>query len=786
MSVEQEILALREQLNHHNYRYYVLDDPEVPDAEYDRLYQQLKSLESEHPSLVTSDSPTQRVGGAPLDAFTQVRHEMPMLSLDNAFNDDDMQAFNRRVIDRLDAADMQSIQYACEPKLDGIAISLLYEKGVLVRGATRGDGVSGEDITLNVRTIPTIPLKLTGIGYPERLEVRGEIYMPRKGFDALNERARADGSKPFVNPRNAAAGSLRQLDPRLTAQRPLEMCSYSIGIVEGGEMPGKHADVLRQLKEWGFKLNALLDVVEGVEGCLKYYQRIMQLRAGLPYEIDGVVFKVNSLEQQRQLGFISRAPRWAIAHKFPAQEEITLVRDVEFQVGRTGAITPVARLEPVFVGGVTVSNATLHNMDEIARLDLRAGDSVVIRRAGDVIPQVVKVVTERRPESTVAVEIPTSCPVCGSEVERVQIVKRTKSGEQTSEGAAYRCVGRLACQAQVQQAIIHYASRKALEIDGLGEKIIEQLVELKLIASPADLYRLKPEQLTGLEGFAEVSAQKLCDSVSERRQVALARFIYGLGIPDVGEETARVLANKLGSLARIRVVLPEILTWLPDIGREVASEISHFFADEHNAAVLDDLLGQGIQFTDESDLSADLVAGISFAELIDRMGISGVAKVGAQRLAAYFKNLESLLSADLETLDQVPKLSAKAINGVLDCLDDRDWVERIRAIEAQLLDFGMHWSCESQVIESATLPLEGKTYVLTGTLEKMARSKAKSALQQLGAKVSGSVSKKTDCVVAGPGAGSKLAKANDLGVPVLDEDQFIDMLQQYNVNPETL
>ena len=786
MSVEQEILALREQLNHHNYRYYVLDDPEVPDAEYDRLFQQLKSLESEHPSLVTSDSPTQRVGAAPLDAFTQVRHEMPMLSLDNAFNDDDMQAFNRRVIDRLDAEDTQSIQYACEPKLDGIAISLLYEGGMLVRGATRGDGVSGEDITLNVRTIPTIPLKLTGIGYPERLEVRGEIYMPRKGFDALNERARADGSKPFVNPRNAAAGSLRQLDPRLTAQRPLEMCSYSIGIVEGGEMPSKHADVLRQLKEWGFKLNALLDVVEGVEGCLEYFQRIMQLRAGLPYEIDGVVFKVNNLEQQRQLGFVSRAPRWAIAHKFPAQEEITQVRDVEFQVGRTGAITPVARLEPVFVGGVTVSNATLHNMDEIARLDLRAGDSVVIRRAGDVIPQVVKVVTERRPESTVAVEIPTSCPVCGSEVERVQIVKRTKSGKQTSEGAAYRCVGRLACQAQVQQAIIHYASRKALEIDGLGEKIIEQLVELKLIASPADLYRLKPEQLRGLEGFAEISAQKLCDSVSERRQVVLARFIYGLGIPDVGEETARVLANKLGSLVRIRVVLPEILTWLPDIGSEVASEISHFFADEHNAAVLDDLLEQGIQFTDESALSADLAASISFAELIDRMGISGVAKVGAQRLAAYFKDLDSLLSADLETLDQVPKLSAKAINGVLDCLEKRDWVERIRAIEAQLLDFGMHWSCESQAVDGETLPLEGKTYVLTGTLEKMARSKAKSALQYLGAKVSGSVSKKTDCVVAGPGAGSKLAKANDLDIPVLDEDQFIDMLQQYNVDPETL
>ncbi|WP_370278256.1 NAD-dependent DNA ligase LigA [Pontibacterium sp.] len=786
MSVEQEVLALREQLNHHNYCYYVLDNPEVPDAEYDRLYLQLKALEKEHPELVTADSPTQRVGGAPLDAFNQVQHEMPMLSLDNAFNEEDMQAFNRRVVERLDAPAGEIIEYACEPKLDGIAISLLYEEGVLVRGATRGDGVSGEDITLNVRTIPTIPLKLSGEGYPARLEVRGEIFMPKQGFDALNARMRAEGGKPFVNPRNAAAGSLRQLDPRLTAQRPLELCSYSVGIVEGGAMPAKHADVLRQLKAWGFKLNALLDVVEGVEGCINYYQRILEQRDSLPYEIDGVVFKVNDLQQQQQLGFISRAPRWAIAHKFPAQEEITVVRDVEFQVGRTGAVTPVARLEPVFVGGVTVSNATLHNMDEIARLDLRIGDSVVIRRAGDVIPQVVKVVTERRPEGAEPVEIPHSCPVCGSDVERVQIVKRTKSGEQASEGAAYRCVGRLSCQAQVQQAIIHYASRKALEIDGLGEKIVEQLVELKLITSPADLYRLKPEQLVGLEGFAEISANKLCESIAARRQVSLARFIYGLGIPDVGEETARVLASKLGTLARIRVVLPEILTWLPDIGREVAGEISHFFEDEHNAKVLDDLLAQGIEFTDEGDLAADLAGAITLAELIDRMGINGVAKVGAQRIADYFGDLESLLTADLQTLDQVPKLSAKAINGVLDCLDDARWVERIRLIEAQMLAFGLHWSCEVEQGEQQVAPLEGKTYVLTGTLEQMARSKAKTALQQLGAKVSGSVSKKTDCVVAGPGAGSKLAKANELGIPVLDEDQFIQLLREYEIDPDSL
>ena len=786
MSVEQDVLALREQLNHHNYRYYVLDDPSIPDAEYDRLFQQLKALETTHPELVTEDSPTQRVGGAPLDEFTQVQHEMPMLSLDNAFNEEDMESFNRRILERLEVSAEEILEYACEPKLDGIAISLLYEQGMLVRGATRGDGVSGEDITLNVRTIPTVPLKLSGTGFPERLEVRGEIFMPRQGFERLNQRMHALGNKPFVNPRNAAAGSLRQLDPRITAQRPLEMCAYSVGVVEGGELPTKQADVLRQLQTWGFRLNPLLRVAEGVAGCLAYYQDVLAQRDTLAYEIDGVVFKVNDLAQQRQLGFVSRAPRWAIAHKFPAQEEVTVVRDVEFQVGRTGAVTPVARLEPVFVGGVTVSNATLHNMDEIARLDLRIGDSVVIRRAGDVIPQVVRVVLERRPEGANPVAIPEHCPVCGSDVERVQLKKRTKSGEQASIGAAYHCVGRLSCQAQVQQAIVHYASRKALEIDGLGEKIVNLLVERELIRSPADLYRLQPEMLVDLEGFAEVSARKLIEAINERKRVPLARFIYGLGIPDVGEETARVLAAKLGTLESIRSVLPQILTWLPDIGAEVAGEIHHFFTDEHNAVVLDDLLSQGIEFIDESELAPELAGGISFAELIERMGINGVAKVGAQRLAEHFGTLDALLAADLETLDRVSKLSAKAINGVLDCLDNTAWVEEIRRIEAQLRALGMHWECEQRQTESDPQPLAGKTYVLTGTLEQMARSKAKKALEHLGAKVSGSVSKKTDCVVAGPGAGSKLAKANDLGVPVLDEDQFVALLQEHKVEVDSL
>ncbi|MGB0468464.1 MAG: NAD-dependent DNA ligase LigA [Pontibacterium sp.] len=784
LSVEQEIQSLRDQLNHHNYCYYVLDEPEVPDAEYDRIFQRLIVLEKEFPLLVSDDSPTRRVGGAPLSAFKQVRHEMPMLSLDNAFDEADMQSFNRRIRERLSLSDATEVEYACEPKLDGIAVSLLYENGVLVRGATRGDGLSGEDITLNVRTIPTIPLRLSGSDYPRRLEVRGEIYMPRQGFDALNQRARTEGLKPFVNPRNAAAGSLRQLDPRLTAQRPLEMCSYSIGIVEEGVLPVKHADILRQLKVWGFKLNPLLDVVSGTEGCLAYYARIASLREQLPYEIDGVVFKVNDLEQQQQLGFIARAPRWAIAHKFPAQEEITLVRDVEFQVGRTGAVTPVARLEPVFVGGVTVSNATLHNMDEIARLDVRVGDSVIVRRAGDVIPQVVKVVLERRPEYTQPIEIPHHCPVCGSDVERVHLVKRTKSGQQSSEGTAYRCVGRLFCQAQLQQAIIHFASRKALEIDGLGEKIVEQLVALTLIKSPADLYKLQPEQLMDLEGFAGLSAQKLCTAIADSRSVSLARFIYGLGIPDVGEETARVLATKLGSLDKIRRALPEILTGLPDIGLEVAGEIHHFFADTHNADVLDDLLAQGICFTDERGLAADLAGSVSLAGLLEQMAISGIAKVGAQRLADYFKDLDSLLAADFKTLDQVPKLSAKAINGLMDCLENEAWKQHLRELEMQLLEFGLHWSCEPEKSEANVLPLTGKTWVLTGTLEQMTRTQAKNSLLQLGAKVSGSVSKNTDTVVAGASAGSKLTKAQALGISVLDEVQFVQFLNDQGQSPE--
>lgn len=781
MSINNQILQLREQLDRYNHQYYVLDDPTVPDAEYDRLFQQLKKLEQDHPDLVTPDSPTQRVGGAPVSEFASVAHEMRMLSLDNAFNAEEMQAFDRRIKERLGEDGV--IEYACEPKLDGIAISLLYEEGQLVRGATRGDGSTGENITQNVRTIRNIPLKLQGEGYPKRLEVRGEIYLPVKGFDQLNAKAIAAGDKIFVNPRNAAAGSLRQLDSRITASRPLEFCAYSVGVVEEGELPEKHADILRKLKGWGFKLNHLLEVVEGVDSCLDYYEKIGQLRSGLPFEIDGVVFKVNSISLQQELGFISRSPRWAIAHKFPAQEEMTTVRAIEFQVGRTGAVTPVARLEPVFVGGVTVSNATLHNMDEIARLDVREGDTVVIRRAGDVIPQVVKVVLERRPDGTEPVPVPQACPVCSSDVERVQITRRTKSGEQQSEGAVYRCVGRLSCKAQLQQAIIHFASRKAMEIDGLGDKIVEQLVDESLISSPVDLFKLTVEQLEPLEGFASLSAQNLVQSIANSKSVSLSRFIYSLGIPEVGEETGRILANSLGNLNNIRSTRPEILTWLPEIGREVAAEIYNFFEDEHNTDVIDQLLVH-LNLQDEGDIDASLKGSISFAVLLERMDISGVAKVGAERLSEFFGSVQSLLETDQWQLAGINKLSKKAQEGVIEKVQQPDWCELLLEIEKQLLSLGMHWSCESATEQTDSAALAGKTWVLTGTLERMKRNDAKAYLQDMGAKVAGSVSKNTDCVVAGPGAGSKLAKANELNIPVMDEDAFVLFLQENGITIE--
>ncbi|HIF9332262.1 TPA: NAD-dependent DNA ligase LigA [Photobacterium damselae] len=667
--LHQELLSLREQLDYHGYRYYVEDNPEVPDAEYDRLMQRLLTIESEHPEWVTIDSPSQRVGGVPLDGFTQVKHELPMLSLDNAFNDDELRAFQKRIQDRLN--DASAIPYCCEPKLDGLAVSLLYENGVLVQAATRGDGTTGENITNNVRTIRSIPLKLQGNDWPTRIEVRGEVFMPKKGFEQLNQRALKKGEKTFANPRNAAAGSLRQLDSKVTATRPLSFYAYAVGIVEGRELEGSQYDRLCQLKSWGFPMSPEIRRVDSIEEVIRYHQMIGEKRESLEYDIDGVVIKVDKVDTQLQLGFVARAPRWAIAYKFPAQEEMTLLNNVEFQVGRTGAITPVAKLEPVFVGGVTVSNATLHNADEIARLGVMVGDTVIIRRAGDVIPQIVSVVESRRPADASPVIFPTECPVCQSKVERIE-------GE-----AVARCTGGLFCQAQRKEALKHFVSRKALDVDGCGEKVIEQLVDREMVTTPADLFRLSAGVVTALDRMGPKSAQKLVDALGNAKETTLPRFIYSLGIREVGEATAANLAHYFETLEALMTASKEQLIEVPDVGEIVAAHIFNFFREEHNLAVVNDLR-----------------------------------------------------------------------------------------------DVGIHWPDIEKVADDVELPFEGKTVVLTGSLSQLSRTEAKEALQKLGAKVTGSVSKKTDLVVAGEAAGSKLTKAQELGIEVWDEQQLIDFMQR--------
>jgi len=664
--IAQHAAALREQIDYHNYRYYVLDNPEIPDAEFDKLFRELQQLEHDYPVLITPDSPTQRVGAAPLTEFGEVKHVIPMLSLDNAFSEEEVRAFDRRVREGLDK---EEVSYAAEPKLDGLAVSLLYENGVLSGAATRGDGYTGENITQNVRTIASVPLRLRGKGYPHRLEVRGEVYMSKKGFLKLNERQEAQGEKIFANPRNAAAGSLRQLDPRITAQRPLEICCYGVGQVEGGRLAEHHSAILEQLMEWGLRVSPERALVTGVNGCLDYFARMAVKRAALGYEIDGVVYKVDSLAQQRQLGFVARAPRWAVAHKFPAEEVKTKVLDIQVQVGRTGALTPVARLEPVPVAGVTVSNATLHNEDEVHRKDVRVGDTVIIRRAGDVIPEVVSVVKEHRPERTRIFHLPKHCPICGSEVVRVE-------GE-----AAARCSGGLYCAAQRKEAIRHFASRRALDIEGLGEKLVDQLVEQGLVNDVADLYELKLEQLAALERMGAKSAENLLNALNKSKDTSLARFLYALGIRDVGEATAQALAQYFGALDAITAADVDTLQAVPDIGPVVAQQIAAFFHERHNREVIDKLQAAGVRW---------------------------------------------------------PQVESRALSS----------------------------------------PLSGKTFVLTGTLAAMTRDEAKRRLQALGAKITGSVSAKTDFVVAGEEPGSKLDKARTLNITVLDERQFADMLSE--------
>ncbi|PSV13902.1 NAD-dependent DNA ligase LigA [Photobacterium leiognathi] len=669
IDLQQELFTLREQLDYHGHRYYVEDNPEIPDAEYDRMMQQLLKIEAEHPEWVTVDSPSQRVGGTALEGFTQVKHEIAMLSLDNAFNDDDLRAFQKRLQDRLRSG--SELSYCCEPKLDGLAVSLMYENGVLVQAATRGDGATGENITHNVRTIRAIPLKLQGTDWPARLEVRGEVFMPKKGFEALNEKALKKGEKTFANPRNAAAGSLRQLDPKITATRPLSFYAYAVGVVEGRELAETQYERLCQLKAWGLPMCPEIRKVDSIEEVIAYHQSIGEKRQLLGYEIDGVVIKVDDIDTQQQLGFVARAPRWAIAYKFPAQEEMTVLNNVEFQVGRTGAITPVAKLEPVFVGGVTVSNATLHNADEVERLGVMIGDTVIIRRAGDVIPQIASVVESRRPESAQAIVFPTECPVCQSKIERIE-------GE-----AVARCTGGLFCQAQRKEALKHFVSRKALDVDGCGEKVIEQLVDREMVATPADLFKFSAGEVTVLERMGPKSAQKLVDALKASKLTTLPRFIYSLGIREVGEATAANLANYFETLEAISQATKEQLIEVPDVGDVVAAHIFNFFREEHNMAVVKDLQ-----------------------------------------------------------------------------------------------EVGIHWPEIEKPEEGIELPLEGKTVVLTGSLSQLTRSDAKAALQKLGAKVTGSVSKKTDLLVAGEAAGSKLAKAQELDIEIWDEQKLVDLMSK--------
>ena len=657
--------TLREQINAHNYRYYVLDDPEVPDVEYDRLMIELRQLEHDFPELISVNSPTQRVGAAPIAAFKQVQHEQAMLSLDNAFDYDELIAFDKRLSERLG---ISAFEYVAEAKLDGLAISLLYEQGELVRAATRGDGSTGEDVTHNVRTIDAIPLILRGNDFPKRLEVRGEIFMTREGLAKLNKQQIANDEKTFANPRNAAAGSLRQLDPRITAKRPLSFYAYSIGVFEQGELPLGHYELVQKLRDWGLPVQQEMKLLKNIASCINFYQEILAKRDSLPHDIDGVVYKVNDLALQRRLGYVSRAPRWAIAHKFPAEEEITQVLDIDIQVGRTGALTPVARLEPVFVGGVTVTNATLHNESEVLRKDVRVGDTVVVRRAGDVIPEVVKVVTSKRPDKTELFAMPDQCPVCQSAV--------------TKEETISRCSGGLICDAQRREHFKHFVSRQAMDIDGLGEKLIEQLLDHDYVETVADLYRLDRDVLIGLERMAEKSADNVLAAVKKSKQTTLPRFLFALGIREVGIATAQAVSQHFGSLDKVMAADVEVLTEVPDVGPIVANHIHEFFAEPRNREVIQ-----------------------------------------------------------------------------------------------QLIDAGLEWPKTENL--SSNQSLSGNTYVLTGTLENMSRDEAKQRLVALGAKVTGSVSTKTTAVIAGDKAGSKLAKAEKLGIEILSENDLEELLDLY-------
>ncbi len=822
-SVAHRIADLRRRIEDANYRYYVLDDPAIPDSEYDALMRELEALEAAHPELVDPASPTQRVGSTPSGDFAEVHHAVQMLSLGNAFSDEEVLDFERRIEQKLERT---RPRFSVEPKLDGLAISLRYEDGRFVQGATRGDGDKGEDVTANLKTIKAIPLHLRGADWPPVLEVRGEVYMPLDGFRRYNERALKDGGKVLANPRNGAAGSLRQLDPQITARRPLAFYAYAVGVVEGGELPETHSATLERLRDWGFPVSAENRVVVGAEGLLDYYRAMGAKRDGLPFDIDGVVYKLDDYAGQREMGFVSRAPRWAIAHKFPAQEQSTVLEGIDIQIGRTGAATPVARLKPVQVAGVVVTNATLHNADQIARLDVRVGDTVIVRRAGDVIPEIVRVVSEHRPADAEPWRMPTACPVCGSEIVR-------EEGE-----AVWRCSGELTCAAQRKEAIRHFASRRAMDIEGLGEKFVDLFVDTEVLRSPADIYGLmlddlllvklvldaSPESVASDIGahlsldqneetvklLAEPSAfrpealsnddwrqyvigtlrqnaarfewnrkkvatkwaENLIEAIDRSRATTLERFLFALGIEHVGESTAKALAAWFGDLDLIRRLPWPVFKRVPDIGGEVARALGHFFDQPGNQQVIDALLERGVRIGDAHPPSAKLRPDLTLATLLVDMEIPKVTRIRADQLALAFPDAAALRDAPEHAFVTagLPADSARALAawlgddanaGLLTKVGEALATLRERLPEGEAAPVG---------------PLEGKTVVLTGGLAAMSRDEAGAKLEALGAKVSGSVSKKTHLVVAGEAAGSKLAKAQELGIEIWDEARLLDFL----------
>ncbi|KER86219.1 NAD-dependent DNA ligase LigA [Xanthomonas arboricola pv. celebensis] len=825
----QRIDALRHRIEDANYRYHVLDEPQMADVDYDRLMRELEALEAAHPELASADSPTQRVGHLAASRFAEVRHALPMLSLGNAFSDEEVTEFVRRISERLE---VKQPLFSAEPKLDGLAISLRYENGEFVQGATRGDGATGEDVSANLRTVKAIPLRLRGEGWPQVLEVRGEVYMPRAAFETYNAQMRLQGGKVLANPRNGAAGSLRQLDARITAQRPLSFFAYGVGEVSEGALPQTHSAILAQLRAWGFPVSALVEVVQGSDGLLAYYQRIGEARDGLPFDIDGVVYKLDDLAGQREMGFVSRAPRWAIAHKFPAQEQSTTVETIEIQIGRTGAATPVARLKPVHVAGVVVTNATLHNADQIARLDVRVGDTVIVRRAGDVIPEVAGVVADQRPPGTQPWQMPTQCPVCGSEIVR-------EEGE-----AVWRCSGELTCPAQRKEAFRHFVSRRAMDVDGLGEKFIEVLVDSGVVQGVADLYLLNVDQLlqlrmistaesphaflrearehlasgaygqlentvvgigvdlagereapqtwqadllrAGLPAFdwnrkkiATKWAENLIEAIEQSRDTTLERFLFALGIEHVGESTAKALSAWFGDLELIRHLPWPLFKRVPDIGGEVARSLGHFFDQPGNQQAIDDLLQRGVRIGDAHPPSPKLREALSFASVLQDMDIPKVTPVRAQQLAAAVASFDALRSAGSDALLQAG-VPAPVVASLL------QWLERpenaaLASAAQQAMETVLSRLPDADALQTG--PLDGQTVVITGTLAALTRDAAKQRLESLGAKVAGSVSKKTAFLVAGEEAGSKLDKAQSLGVEIWDEARLLAFLGEHGQQP---